>query len=97
MLQFPEKKSQKRFGFLLFLSSYFSTRVQIPGVNLKTVSIEYKTSCEHALISIEGLGETFETGMNLLHKIISGATISEEALKNIKIDLFKSRINALSP
>ena len=58
--------------------------------------IQSKTSGENALISIQGLGESFEKGMELMHSIISGATISEEALKNIKIDLFKSRINALS-
>ena len=78
---FTEEYSLENFQNTLFQNGLF---------------IQSKTSGEHALISIEGLGETFETGMNLLHKIISGATISEEALKNIKIDLFKSRINALS-
>jgi predicted Zn-dependent peptidase len=58
--------------------------------------IQSKTSGENALVSIQGLGESFEKGIELLQAIISGATISEEALKNIKIDLFKSRINALS-
>ena len=78
---FTEQYSLKEFQNTLFKNGLF---------------IQSKSSGRSTLITIQGLGESFDKGMELLHEILSNATISEEALKNIKIDLFKSRMNALS-
>ena len=46
-------------------------------------------------ININGLGESFEKGIELTSELMNNLQIADEAVENLKGDIFKSRLNAL--
>ena len=62
----------------------------------KGLYISSKCSEETLMVSIQGLGDTFEDAILILKEVLSTASIDEQALSNIKRDIFQSRINSLT-